>query len=759
MINFLHIVYLLLLIFAPLAFGFAQYWSLLTFSLLALLLMGLLFANQLARGLPLVRVPGLLPLLIIAAWVVLQLIPLPAGLVALISPETHAIYNGTRGIVQPLDWMPISLYPKATISDLFRLVTYIAFYVLSVQLLVHKRYLRTTVNAATAYLTLLALFNLVGRYSGLGNQMVGLFVMMLPVMASLFLYKQPSNRYQSTWAWLHALSFDRILVIYTLLGLAVGVSGVSAFLSLSRTAIIFIGIALFLLSLGLIKAKGLRRRGFKRMAGAALVAILIGWLGWQPMIQRFDLFVVDTPNANEHRADIWQDSFHIATDFPLTGTGFNTFETIFPAYQTFMAIDSVRGAKNDFIELLVTGGGIAIALMAWFVVTLLREIYPAFRRRREPYCRFLFMSAAAGLVGFGLFSLFETSFRYGINGFYCFFLFSLLVSAAHTRLHTPQKATSLGAVPIERALVICGPVLAAVIIGCLMQFISIHWATRQYDKVADLVAADTLTPEQYNQMTAHLTTAAKWDPFDPAYPLILARAAAQQGDHSTAEVNYRKALQRSPLSAVTLRAYGRLLGQASQADQAEKLLLAAIRFSGNDADGYVDYARWLVAAGRLDDAMAQMRLAMLKAPEQARLLVDAMNTWGVSVQTMASSIPDAAIPCLSFAQFLEEKGNDELAEAYFRKSLTAAARSTVVDADPFNRLYRYYAGKDRWEEALKVLQQGVEALPTDSGLRMMLATTYEQQGIHYRAVEEYRQALMLNPRDEGARAALDRLTK
>ena len=69
MINLLHIVYLLLLIFAPLAFGFAQYWSLLTLSLLALLSLGLLLIHQLTRGLPLFRVPGLLPLLMIAAWV------------------------------------------------------------------------------------------------------------------------------------------------------------------------------------------------------------------------------------------------------------------------------------------------------------------------------------------------------------------------------------------------------------------------------------------------------------------------------------------------------------------------------------------------------------------------------------------------------------------------------------------------------------------------------------------------------------------
>ena len=333
------------------------------------------------------------------------------------------------------------------------------------------------------------------------------------------------------------------------------------------------------------------------------------------------------------------------------------------------------------------------------------------------------------------------------------------MSAAHTRLHTPQQATSLEAVPIEKVLRIFGPVLAVVMVGCLLQFASIHWAARQYYKVADLMATDTLTPEQYNEMTARLTTAAKWDPFDPAYPLILAHAAAQQGDRAAAEVYYRKALQRSPLSTDTLRAYGRLLGQEGKVDRAEKLLLAAIRFSGKNTDGYVDYARWLVATGRLDDAMAQMRLAMLREPEQARLFMDTMTTWGVSVPMMASSIPDAAIPCLSFAQFLGENGNNELAEVYYRKSLTAAARSTAIDAEPFNRLYHYYAGQDRWKEALQVLQKGVEALPTDSGLRMILAKTYEQQGIHYRAAEEYRQALMLNPRDERARAALDRLAK
>ena len=217
-LKILHIIYLLVLIFAPLTFGNIHYWSLPTVKMLSLFSLGLLLVHQLTRRAPLVYVPGLLPLLLLAFWVALQAVPLPAGLVALISPQTYAVYQGSLGIVptdglaiaEPSprrprwrncsDWSPPSL-----------------FYVLSVQLLTRKQYLKTTLKVVTAFIVALSIIAIVGRLTGFGplfwlsganisgpyeshricNHLAGLLVMMLPVMVSMFLLKRPAIHYES----------------------------------------------------------------------------------------------------------------------------------------------------------------------------------------------------------------------------------------------------------------------------------------------------------------------------------------------------------------------------------------------------------------------------------------------------------------------------------------------------------------------------------------------------------------------------------
>ncbi len=750
--------YVSVLCCAALAFGAGRDWFLACAFIFCFVSLSILLAHHLMNRLPMVRVPGALPLLMLAAWVAVQLAPLPAGVVAVISPATHAIYRGTVGIVEPLGWISLSLYSKVTAAGLFRLIGFIAFYVLSVQLLVHKHYLKTSVNVMTAGIALLAVVTFGFPSSRVVEQTTGILVMMLPVIVALGLFVQPMNRYPSAREWIKGFTYDRLLAIHALAMLAAGAAGWSI-IRHSRAGLICSGISVCLLTLALIKAKGLHRNGTKTIALTAALLLLFGWLGWEPMQERFNAPVVGAPHERDRRADIRQDSLNIALDFPVTGTGVNTFGSIFPVYRTFTGNETVRSAHNDYLEFLVTGGGIAASLMMWFLVSLAQHTFPDFLRRRESYVRFIYLGALSGLTGIGLYSLFETNLQNGANGFYFFFLVGLIVSAAHTRLHVREKVTTLAEIPTGRVRRIFAPLLVAIIVVSLLHIAGSQLAIQRYRKVADLIADGSATAEQNQAIGYLLNSAMRLDPFDPVYPRMLAKIAGRQGDLAAADAYYRQSLRRSPLSVDTLQAYAQLLDKIGKADQAEQMFLSAIRLSRQRADAYTVYARWLIDMGRNPEGMAQMHTAMQREPERTRTFLDAMSRWGVPVEVMVSSIPDAAIPCVSFAQYLSENGNTALAEEYFRKSLSAASRATVVTAEPFDRIYRHYADQERWEEALQALQKGVEALPTDVGMRLALAKTYEKKGIIYRAIDEYRQALMLNPRDPNAGAALDRLTK
>ena len=212
-------IFLFVLIFSPLAFGTVERWSLgimETLSILALLL--LLLGNKKEA---LYEVPGILALILFLGYILFQLIPLPAGVVKLISPSTYSLYNETIGIIEPVDWMSISINKKATLAEFFRFAAYVSVYVMTVQFFTKKELLKKTVFIVIVFATLLSIFALVQdtlvkdkaiwfrdlQIIGISfvpfgsfmyhNNYAGFMEMVFPLSLGLFFYYTPSVHYQS----------------------------------------------------------------------------------------------------------------------------------------------------------------------------------------------------------------------------------------------------------------------------------------------------------------------------------------------------------------------------------------------------------------------------------------------------------------------------------------------------------------------------------------------------------------------------------
>ena len=128
--------FLFTLFFAPLAFGARAEWS---FAIVSSCAFGgfllLLIEKRKNNEPPLYEVPGILPLLLFASWIAIQVIPLPVSIVRLISPATVRLYQETIGIIDPAQWVTISINKRSTLLELIRFSTCIGFYILTVQLL------------------------------------------------------------------------------------------------------------------------------------------------------------------------------------------------------------------------------------------------------------------------------------------------------------------------------------------------------------------------------------------------------------------------------------------------------------------------------------------------------------------------------------------------------------------------------------------------------------------------------------------------
>ena len=85
-------------------------------------------------------------------------------------------------------------------------------------------------------------------------------------------------------------------------------------------------------------------------------------------------------------------------------------------------------------------------------------------------------------------------------------------------------------------------------------------------------------------------------------------------------------------------------------------------------------------------------------------------------------------------------------EGYFlEQALTFIEQEEHVKPQYFMRIFWYYRKLKAQDKAAEVLQKGIQYLPDYVPFHIYLGDYYKDKGIAYRALEEYKQALLLQP--------------
>ena len=122
----------------------------------------------------------------------------------------------------------------------------------------------------------------------------------------------------------------------------------------SRAGILCLAVAIVTMGGVLIRrCANTRTRIFVASPVVLLLLTGIAVTGVQPIVSRF---IVPSWFTAHGRVPIWRQAAAIARDFPLTGSGFNTYQTIVPFYATSDLDEPYEGAHNDFLQLAAEGG-------------------------------------------------------------------------------------------------------------------------------------------------------------------------------------------------------------------------------------------------------------------------------------------------------------------------------------------------------------------------------------------------------------------
>jgi O-antigen ligase len=325
--------------------------------------------------------PGRTILILYVCLVVCQLIPLPAPLLKLLSPGSHA-FRDELSLIGIEGWYPVTVSPIDTLRGLAALVSLILLY-LGVHSLFNgirlRKRLAFTVVVAGSLLTLIALVQAASSHP---NRFYGIWryhadwaifgpytnrayfanylAMAIPlalgfVVESFEDLKRAWGRRHPSWLALGDAEGTRALK-WTAVAMTLFV-GIVAAASRGGTLALIAGLLIFFLAYRawrlVIAASGL-------VLILALVFVDIG-----PLLRSFE-----ARGIGHYRFGLWSDAIRLFPRFPLFGAGFNSFSTLYPRYQSFDPATWFGAILNEYLQVLIDTGliGAALAVAALFIL-------------------------------------------------------------------------------------------------------------------------------------------------------------------------------------------------------------------------------------------------------------------------------------------------------------------------------------------------------------------------------------------------------
>jgi len=398
---------------------------------------------------------------IIACVIVMQLVPLPVRLLSLVSPVTGKLLREyALGYLYAPSAHALSMAPGQTALGLSCFVA-LAMFCAGAASRFDANHAAKVARAITILGIIVAVLGVVQKTSGTSliygfwkpfhhpyqifgpfvnkNHYGGWMIMALSltigsIVSSVSAAAPQKRDWRGRMLWLS--SPDASYVVLGLVGVPVMVTAL--LMTLSRSAMISFAIAASVACMCVL-SRARRRTTAITLAGAyaAIAAVLVsGWSSLQAVTERLE---VGSGLSLASRVWAWKDAMRILHDFPIFGTGLNTFDVAMAFYQSQPGA-YWNAAHNDYVQLLAEGGlalGLAVALALLIVlrISLRRLIEEAVSDSPAFWLR---LGAILGLVAIGIQECFDFSLQLPGNAV----LSALLVAMA---VYGPDRAEDLRA--------------------------------------------------------------------------------------------------------------------------------------------------------------------------------------------------------------------------------------------------------------------------------------------------------------------------
>jgi O-antigen ligase len=386
----------LVIILSVLLFGGVENWAAALSGILILVFFNLSFISNLRRGgkFFFIHKSLLVSMALFLSFSVLQIIPLPPGLLQYLSPEKYSFVE--RLSLSSLQ--SLSVYPYATLHAIVKGILYLMVFAMAVVLARKRNLLLTFINVIIFFSFLLSIFALIQKGTWNGkiywfrelsivsvpfgpyvnrNHFAGFIEMIIPLSLALGVYYR---EYAKRFFYI----FCSVIMCFAL------------FISLSRGGIVSftVGFAFYTL-MSIHEKKESKPMIFLILFVMLLISFLV-YMGIHPLIERFT-------TMEAVRVHMWNSFLDAATDFWLVGSGLGTFSHIAHLYHPEGSTSFYDHAHNDYLEFFIEMGFIGSVLFLFLVVSILTRIVTSLWRQKAEF--YIVLAGLTSIVSVSVHSL------------------------------------------------------------------------------------------------------------------------------------------------------------------------------------------------------------------------------------------------------------------------------------------------------------------------------------------------------------------
>jgi len=335
-------------------------------------------------------------------WIVVQALPLPAGVLGLLSPRALEIHSTTHS------YPSLSLDVYATRQAALQTLAYLLFFCLTLVLVNNKPRIRLLAQAIILGGVFQAVYGslmtLSGQDAGVAtgtfinrNHLAGYLEMCLATGVGLMLAELSSTRAagwrDSARELLRTLLGNKARVR---LALVVMVTG----LVLTRSRMGNVAFFVSLTGVGafyLLAVRKLSGRTITFFASLLVIDLLVvgNFFGIEKVAERFQQTSVDS----QERVNTDRDALAMLRDFPLTGIGAGSFHAVYPMYTSAVVVAGfTRHAEDDYLQFACELGLVFAAVLGAVVLASLWTAIRAQLKRRDPLLQGMGFAATMAIV-------------------------------------------------------------------------------------------------------------------------------------------------------------------------------------------------------------------------------------------------------------------------------------------------------------------------------------------------------------------------